>query len=108
MLGGLPKSSARYIVYKEFQRTPLHFHWLALCARFWVKATSNALRSDNTMHTNVLLQEAMKANIQLKLDGSTKCWVSKFLTSLVTVQVISSEQLSRCTCIEDVVALPIT
>ena len=105
-LGGLPKSSPLWILYNEFQRTPLHFHWMALCARFWVKAITPAM--DNTLHTNLLLKESMKDNIKLMLDGSTDCWVAKFLQSMKCIGAISAEALTSCATVEDCISLPIT
>jgi hypothetical protein len=109
ILGGLPSSSPLWILFTEFARTPLHFHWLVLCTRFWVKAVGPLKRPDlAAMETesNVLLREAMVDNIKLGLH-TPNCWVSKFMKSLVCIGVISGEELSACETVEHFINLPI-
>ena len=102
-LGGLPSSCPLWIIYNEFQREPLQFHWLDLCARFW----SNAV-SDDGGDSNILLRSCMKNNIALMLDGCTDCWVAKFLRSMTTIGVISKASLCACRTIEECTLLPIS
>jgi hypothetical protein len=105
-VGGLPSSSPLWILFKEFDRTPLHFQWLALCARFWSKATASL---DITKHTadNELLRAAMQDNIKLAMAG-VECWVSKLMKCMVQIHVISQEALDSCTTIKHFLELPIT
>jgi hypothetical protein len=105
-VGGLPSSSPLWILFKEFDRTPLHFQWLALCARFWGKATTSL---NTTKHTtdNELLRAAMHDNIKLAM-ADVDCWVSKFMKCMVQIHVISQEALDACTTIEHFLELPIS
>jgi len=103
LLGGLPPSSPLWILFNEFQRTPLHFQWIKLCARFWEKIVHS-----NHENENVLLREAMHDNIQLAVDGCSKCWVAKFIQSLVLIDALSQQALDACVTIHDYTALPIT
>ena len=103
LIGGLPSSCPLWIMYNEFQRTPVHFHWLALCARFWNKVF-NECNDDN----NVLLRESLRDNIQLFVEGCKGCWVAKFMNSLVKISALTEEDVARCATIDDFVALPIT
>jgi len=106
-IGGLPSSCSLWLLFKEFIRTPLHFHWLTLCTRFWCKATDNILRPDIAKtHTNILLNAAMIDNITLSMSTSN-CWVSKFMKALVGIGVISVSDLQACTSVDDFVKLPI-
>jgi hypothetical protein len=81
-LGGLPSSTPLWILYNEFQRKPLIFRWLALCARFWANACAESTDGENT---NILLRACMKDNASLMLNGCTDCWVAKFMKSMVTI-----------------------
>lgn len=103
-IGGLPSSSPLWILFKEFDRIPLHFQWLTLCARFWGKATADpaALTTNN-----VLLRASMRDNIRLAMSNSN-CWVSKFLNCLVHANVISQESLDACSTVQHFLDLPIS
>jgi len=105
-LGGLPKSSPLWILYNEFQRTPLHFHWLALCARFWAKAIATPPITDP--QRNVLLRNCMIDNINLAINGSTECWVAKFFHAMVVIGAVSYEDLKACKHVNDYVSLEIS
>lgn len=102
-LGGLPSSSPLWILFREFHRTPLHFHWLALCTRFWCKA----VKPSSSPHDNVLLRAAMHDNVKLYLEKED-CWFAKFIDSLVQINVVSHDDLSRCNDIADFMNLHIT
>ena len=102
-LGGLPKSSPLWILYNEFQRTPLHFHWLALCARFWTKATT--LSQLTHPNSNILLRNCMVDNIHLMVTGSTDCWVAKFMHSMAYIGIISHQDLKACKSVVDYTSL---
>ncbi len=105
-LGGLPSSSPLWILYNEFQRTPLHFHWMALCARFWTRGTSSI---DDDYHTeNTLLRAAMSDNIALMLEGCNDCWAAKFMKSMVAIGAISREALTLCRTVDDCINLSIS
>jgi hypothetical protein len=102
LIGGLPTSSPLWILFLEFGRVPIHFHWISLCTRFWHKAVHT---TDDSV--NVLLRLAMMDNIKLALDNSQQCWVSKFLRSLVMIGFISDTDLMACTTVSQVTDLPI-
>lgn len=104
-LGVLPKSSPLWILYNEVKRTPLHFHWLALCARFWAKATAFYPVTDPLC--NLLLRNCKIDNANLMINVSNCCWVAKFLHSMVDVGVISRQELNTCKSLNDYVALAI-
>ncbi len=111
ILGGLPSSSPPYgwILFKEFSRAPLHFHWLVLCTRFWVEAVDRVTRPEIAVmeiESNVLLRAAMIDNIELGLQTPT-FWVSKFMKALVCIEVISGDELRACKTVKDFVKLPI-
>jgi hypothetical protein len=103
-LGGLPSSSPLWILYSEFQRTPLLFHWLALCARFWARSTSSAYNPSE----NILLRAAMRDNIALMLGGCHDCWAARFLKTMVGVGAISQEALDACRTVDDCIIMPIS
>lgn len=102
-LGGLPRSSPLWILYNEFQREPLQFHWLALCARFWTNATSH-----DDANNNVLLRACMRDNVALMLSGCTDCWVANFMKSMVTIGVLTDASLSSCHYVDACTSLPIS
>ena len=102
-LGGLPNASPLWILFREFDRSPLHFHWVALCARFWCKAVNTSSQP----HENVLLRAAMRENVKLYLAGA-ECWSSKFLKSLEHIGVISEADLRQCANVDSILMLPIT
>jgi hypothetical protein len=103
LVGGLPPSSPLWILFWEFDRVPLHFRWITLCARFWHKVLHST-----SVDMNVLLRQAMKDNIELALQRAQHCWVFKFLTSMVSIGTISQEALDACNTLEQIIALPIT
>jgi len=103
LIGGLPPSSPLWILFWEFNRFPLHFHWISLCARFWQKVLCS-----NEDNVNVLLRQALRDDIELALNKAQHCWAFKFLTSLVTIGALSQNVLDECISIEQVLALPIS
>jgi hypothetical protein len=103
LIGGLPPSSPLWILFWEFNRLPMHFHWISLCARFWQKVLHT-----NGNHVNVLLRQAFRDNIVLALNKAQHCWVFKFLTSLVSIGALSQDVVDACNSLEQVIALPIS
>jgi len=102
----LPSSSPLWILFKEFGRTPLHFQWLALCARFWSKAAAPIDPEVTTVHIE-LLRASMRDNIRLAISNCN-CWVSNFLKCMVQINALTQSDLDACTTVEHYQQLPIS
>ena len=44
-------------------------------------------------------------NINLAINGSTECWVAKFLDAMVVIGAVSHEDLNACKHVNDYVTL---
>jgi hypothetical protein len=105
-IGGLPSSSPLWILFKEFGRMPLHFQWLALCARFWSKTVAPIDPGKPTTH-NELLIASMKDNIRLAIS-KCNCWVSNFLKCMVHINVLTQNEVDACSTFQHYQQLPIS
>jgi hypothetical protein len=78
---GLSKHVHTPTLLREFNQTPVLYHWVLLAARLWNKAC--AAPADK------LFKQAFLDNVQLYIDGCRSCWTAKLLSTLHTLGVVT-------------------
>jgi hypothetical protein len=76
IMAGVGSSCSLDVLLRDFQRTPMLFHWVTLAARWFVRVATDT--SVDSLSHNVLLDDLRLAVV----DGCTRCWSFSFLKTM--------------------------
>jgi hypothetical protein len=80
-VSGAAKYVSNWVLLKEFAQTPLQLHWIRLVVRWW-----NSLSSKK----HWLAHLAFKDNVQMMIEGDTKCWSAKVIQCMKSLGLIAA------------------
>jgi hypothetical protein len=91
-LAGVGKSVHMHVLYRDFGRSPIMFHWVVLACRWW-----NRLRDmlDDEQHI-CLAKKAWQDNVEMMLAGCKQCWSYYLLSGLQALGLVTAAEWNAC------------
>ena len=80
IMSGVGPSTDRHMLLREFGRYPIMWHWLVLAVRYWARAVK--------LPSTSLVRKTLNEDIQLMLNGCTRCWTFHVLKALTTIGLL--------------------
>jgi hypothetical protein len=82
IMAGASKSSCLDVVYRDFHRLPVMYHWVVLAVRWWTKM-SKARQSEQSMACSAWVED-----VKLARAGCATCWSSHLLHTMCTLNLL--------------------